>query len=372
MPRTVQFTAARTVDVVPVDPVDPAPGQVRVATLSSGISAGTEMTAYRGTNPYLTSTWDPVRRLFTGSHPERPSYPLLGWGYSEVGRVVEVVPGAPASGTTDAGAPDEVRVGDLVWGVWGHRSEAVLPAADLRGHRLPEGLDPVAGCFVRVGAIALNAVLAADAGLGDTVAVVGQGVIGLLATRFAVLSGARVVAVEGVPARRERALAWGAAHALEPGPATAAAVRELTGGRGADVAVDLSGAYPALHEATRLVGADGRVVAAGFYQGEAAGLRLGEEFHHNRVEVVASQIGAVASRKRARWDVARLQETVVDLVAAGRVDVVALVSHRFDVEDAAAAYALLDTRAAQALQVVLDFPAAGAPDAGAPDAGRRS
>ncbi|NAZ76603.1 zinc-binding dehydrogenase [Kineococcus sp. T13] len=363
MPRTVQFTAARTVDVVDAEPLHPAPGQVRVATLSSGISAGTEMTAYRGTNPYLTSTWDPGLRLFTVSHPERPSYPLLGWGYSEVGRVVEVVPAATtagtASGTTGPGAPGDVRVGDLVWGIWGHRSEAVLPAADLRGHRLPDGLDPVAGCFVRVGAIALNAVLAADAGLGDTVAVVGQGVIGLLATRFAVLSGARVVAVEGVPARRERALGCGAAHALEPGPATAAEVRELTGGRGADVAIDLSGAYPALHEATRLVGADGRVVAAGFYQGEAAGLRLGEEFHHNRVEVVASQIGAVPSRKRARWDVARLQETVVGLIAAGRVDVAALVSHRFDVEDAAAAYDLLDTRAAQALQVVLDFPRAG-------------
>lgn len=351
MPRAVQFSAERSVHVVPVDAVDPAPGQVRVATLSSGISAGTELTAYRGTNPYLTATWDPGQRLFTDAHPERPSYPLLGWGYSEVGRVVEVVPdGDPA--------PGDVGVGDLVWGVWGHRSEAVLPAAALRGHRLPAGLDPVAGCFVRVGAIALNAVLAADAGVGDTVAVLGQGVIGLLATRFAALGGARVVAVEGLPARRERALALGATRALAPGPGTAAAVRELTRGRGADVAIDLSGAYPALHEATRLVGADGRVVAAGFYQGEAAGLRLGEEFHHNRVEVVASQIGAVPLRKRARWDVARLQETVLDLVADGRVDAAALVSHRFDVEDAPAAYELLDTRAAEALQVVLDFPGA--------------
>ncbi|GAA4973422.1 zinc-binding alcohol dehydrogenase [Kineococcus glutinatus] len=354
MPRTVRFTAPRTVDVAAFDAAAVGPGEVRVATTSSGISAGTELTAYRGTNPYLTSTWDPVQRLFTGAHPEQPSYPLVGWGYSEVGRVVEVGAGV---GTE----PGDVAAGDVVWGIWGHRSEAVLPAAALRGHRLPEGLDPVAGCFVRVGAIALNAVLAADAGLGDTVVVLGQGVIGLLATRFAALSGARVLAVEGVPARRERARALGAAEVLDPGPDAAAAVRALTRGRGADMAIDLSGAYPALHEATRLVGADGRVVAAGFYQGGAADLRLGEEFHHNRVEVVASQIGAVPLRKRARWDVARLQETVVDLLAAGQPDVGALVSHRFDVADAPAAYELLDTRPGEALQVVLDFPENSAP-----------
>ena len=356
MPRTVRFTAPRRVDVAAYDAVDLAPGEVRVATISSGISAGTEMTAYRGTNPYLTPTWAPARRLLTAAHPEHPSYPLVGWGYSEVGRVVEVAPPPPGAARDVA----DVSVGDVVWGVWGHRSEAVLPAAALRGHRLPDGLDPVAGCFVRVGAIALNAVLAADAGVGDTVAVVGQGVIGLLATHFASLGGARVVAVEGVPARRRRALVLGAVEALEPGPDTAAAVRTLTRGRGADAAIDLSGAYPALHEATRLVGPDGRVVAAGFYQGEAVGLRLGEEFHHNRVEVVASQIGAVPARKRPRWDVPRLQQTVVDLIADARPDVTALVSHRFDVDDAATAYELLDTRAGEALQVVLDFPAGAA------------
>ena len=390
MPRTVRFTAPRRVDVAAFDLDKPTPGHVRVQTLSSGISAGTEMTAYRGTNPYLTSTWDPVQRLFTDAHPERPSYPLSGWGYSEVGRVVEVVPavgstaapaaaadkaggsasGTGASGVSGAGQGDhggdraDVAVGDLVWGIWGHRSEAVLPAAALRGHRLPQAMDPEVGCFVRVGAIALNAVLAADAGLGDTVAVLGQGVIGLLATRFAVLSGARVIAVESLPTRRERARAFGATHALAPGADTAAAVRELTHGRGADVAIDLSGAYPALHEATRLVGADGRVVAAGFYQGEATGLRLGEEFHHNRIEVIASQIGAVPLRKRARWDVPRLQDTVLDLFATGRVDAGSLISHRFDVEDAPAAYELLDTHAAEALQVLLDFPASAVPREG--------
>ena len=52
----------------------------------------------------------------------------------------------------------------------------------------------------------------------------------------------------------------------------------------------------ALHEAIRSVQPGGRVIAAGFYQGAATGLDLGEEFHHNRVSVVASQIGVYRPR----------------------------------------------------------------------------
>jgi 2-desacetyl-2-hydroxyethyl bacteriochlorophyllide A dehydrogenase len=351
MTRVVRLTGPRSVDVTTIPAPALRPGELRVRTLASGISSGTELTAYRGTNPLLTSQWDPDLHLFMGTK-DLPAYPLIGWGYSEVGEVVEI------SRSGDDGVSETgVRVGDVAWGVWGHASDAVLPIERLRGHVLPQGTDPVVGCFVRVGAIALNAVLAGAAGLGDTVLVVGQGVIGLLATSFAVQSGARVIVVEGIPERRELAGELGAHEAFAPGPDVATAVRDRTGGRGADVAIELSGVIPALHEAIRLVGPDGRVIAAGFYQGEATALRLGEEFHHNRVEVLASQIGAVPAHKRARWDVPRLQETVVSLFAGGRPDVTRLVSHRFDIEDAARAYELLDIRPATALQVVFEFSA---------------
>jgi threonine dehydrogenase-like Zn-dependent dehydrogenase len=347
MPRVVQFTAPYQVDVVDEPSVPLAPRTARVVTSASGISAGTELTAYRGTNPYLVSTWDPGSRLFhhDADPDDAAAYPLRGWGYSEVGTVTELAePG-------DGG----LELGDCVWGIWGHRSEAVLPVERLRGHRLPAGLDPVVGSFVRVGAIALNAVLAADAGPGDVCVVIGQGVIGLLATAFARQSGARVVAVEGITARAALALELGAHEVHPPAPDLADVLRRSTNGRGADVAIELSGSYAALQEATRLVGADGRVVASGFYQGPATPLRLGEEFHHNRVEVVASQIGSVPVRKRGRWDVDRLQETVVDRLAEGRPEVTSLVSHRYRVEDAAEAYRMLDAEPAAATQVVLDF-----------------
>lgn len=352
--EVLRFVGPREVAIVDVPSLPLAAGQARVRTRYSGISAGTELTAYRGTNPYLTNVWDPSIRLFRDAgDAESPGYPLDGWGYSEVGEVVEIAPADGGTAPHDGG--ELPRVGDLVWGIWGHRSEGVLPLENLRGHVLPSGVDPLAASFVRVGAIALNGVLAADLGPGSTVVIFGQGVIGLLATRLAVLNGARVITVEGVEARRTHSLAWGAQHSLAPSADLPLRLRELTGGAGADVAIELSGNYNALRDAIRSVGADGTVVASGFYQGEASPLRLGDEFHHNRVQVLASQIGSVPQRLRARWDVPRLQRTIVEAIADGRLEPAALVSHRFALEDAPAAYRMLDTDAGAALQVVLDF-----------------
>lgn len=320
----------------------------------SGISAGTELTAYRGTNPYLTRSWDPELKMFQDGGPSAPAYPLDGWGYSEVGEVTEVNPSADSPGSTRPIDPP-LEVGDLVWGIWGHRSEAVLAAGALAGHRVPSGLDPLAAAFVRVGAIALNGVLAADLGVGSSVAIFGQGVIGLLATRFAALNGATVIAVDGIAARRDHARTWGAAHVFEPSDGLALRIRELTDGRGADCAIELSGNYAALRDAMRAVGPDGTVVASGFYQGDATAIRLGDEFHHNRIQLIASQIGSVPNRLRARWDVGRLQRTVVESLASGSVDAAALVTHRFTLADAAEAYRMLDADPSAALQVVLEF-----------------
>lgn len=252
--------------------------------------------------------------------------------------------------------PAMPAVGDLVWGIWGHRSEGVVPAERMVGHVLPAGLEPLAGAFARVGAIAYNAVLGADVHLGEDVAVFGQGVIGLLTTRLAQLNGARVTAVDALDVRLAKAGEYGATTTLNARTdAVAERIRAATDGRGADVAIEISGAYPALHDALRSVAVGGRVVASGFYQGDGVGLRLGDEFHHNRVQLICSQIGGVPPQLSGRWTVERLQQTFLRLVAEGHVDVRSLVSHVVPVADAAEAYVLLDERPADALQVVLEF-----------------
>jgi 2-desacetyl-2-hydroxyethyl bacteriochlorophyllide A dehydrogenase len=246
--------------------------------------------------------------------------------------------------------------GDTIWGLWGHRAYAVLKAETARHQVLPAHVDPMSGVFARVGAVAYNALIDAETHVGETVVVFGQGVIGLLATRLAVLSGATVVAVDAVPGRLKLARDQGAARTLVVGEdSPAEVVNELTGGRGADVCIELSGAYGALHEAVRTAGYNGRVVAAGFYQGEATALRLGEEFHHNRVRIIASQISGVAAAHSDRWDRDRLHRGFMQLVTDGRIDPLPLVTHVLPVEQVARAFELVAERPADLLQAVLDF-----------------
>ncbi|SBT39325.1 2-desacetyl-2-hydroxyethyl bacteriochlorophyllide A dehydrogenase [Micromonospora auratinigra] len=340
----VSLAGPRRVSLEPCPPDPLGPGQVRVRTCYSGISAGTELTLYRGSNPRLSKDWDDATRMFL-PRQAAPAYPVVGFGYEEVGEVVEAAPDVA----------DRHR-GQLVWGIWGHRAEAVVPAGAVTP--LAPGLDPLAAVFARPGAIALTAVLAGDLHLGDWVGVFGQGVIGLLGTRLAVLSGARVVAVDRVPARLEHAARLGARRVVDAAVDSAAtALRAATDGRGADVCLELSGSYPALHEAIRATTHAGRVVAAGFYQGYAQGLGLGEEFHHNRIQLVAAQVSGPtpAPGTAGRWTGARIAHTFMDLVAEGSVDPLPLVSHVVDAGAVADALALLDRGDGDVLQVVLRF-----------------
>lgn len=348
MPDVLRFSAPRHVELVDLPSPPLEPDTVRVRTLVSGISAGTEMSAYRGSNPYLHGTWDPEMHLFDTSATQELSYPLDGWGYSEVGEVVEVGPlGDRWAGT--------VSVGDRVWGIWGHRAEHVIPVERVAGHQIDPALDPAVGTFNRVAAVALNAVLCSEATIGTTVAVVGQGVIGLLATRFAAMTGARVIAVESVPLRRDMARRMGASEVIEPSADVARRVRRAAGAPGGlDAAIELSGTYPGLQSAISLVGPDGIVAAAGFYQGPGA-LALGTEFHHNRVDLRASQIGSAPRYLHARWTRERLHETAARLLHDSADLVTALVTDRFAFADAAAAYERVDTSPADILQVVLEM-----------------
>ena len=319
--------------------------EVRLRTLYSGISAGTELTAYRGSNPYLTKRWDPERRIFVAGDQASFSYPIDGWGYEEVGRVEEV-----------GGAVTRVAVGDVVYGAWGHRSHHIGREAWAASRILPARLDPIAGVFSQIGAIALNAVLDADIHVGETVAVFGQGVPGLLVGQLARCNGGDVIAVDLLAQRLELAARVGARHTVNSRETPAAErIKELTDGRGADVSIEISGFASALNEAVRSTAYNSRVVAAGFFQGGAAELFLGEEFHHNRIEITCSQISGVSRRLDHRWNELRLAQTFIRLCAEERVDSRALISHVLPAEEAGEGFRLLHEQPGDCVQVVLDF-----------------
>ncbi len=318
--------------------------QVRIRTLYSGISAGTELAFYRGTNPYLMKRWDSERRLFVPSQ-DSTAYPVTNLGYEEAGEVVEV-----------GGGVTSVSVGDRIWGTWGHKSTHIADEEWVAARILDRALDARYGIFSHAGAIGLNVVLDADIHVGEYVAIFGQGVMGLIVTQLARLNGGKIFAVDTLEQRLALARELGAERTINARQEDAAEViKALTENRGADVSIEITGVYSALQSAIRATAYNSRVIAAGFFQGEGQGLALGEEFHHNRIQIVSSQISGSAPRLAGRWDRLRLNQTIMRLQEERKIDLIRLISHTFPARESAAAFTMLDAKPADAVQVVLDF-----------------
>ncbi|MDB6088827.1 MAG: oxidoreductase [Gammaproteobacteria bacterium] len=346
-PAALVLNAPRALAFEPVEQTALGPEEVRIRTLFSGVSAGTELSQYRGTNPFMHRQWDAQMRLFkTGAAPSWP-YPVRNLGYEEVGEIIEV-----GSGVHD------IRPGQLVFGTWGHRTHHVAHRDYARDRMLPEDCDPRIGMFSHIGAVALNGVHDAAIRVGDLVVVFGLGVPGQIVAQAARASGATVIGVDPVKARRDMALRLGADRVLDPTETPIAdTIKSETGGRGADVCIEVSGAAPALSEAIRTVAYSSRVVAMGFFQGEARGLQLGEEFHHNRVELVCSQISGVSPAASHRWSKLRLWQSAVRLQYEKRLNLTALITHSVTFEEAPALFARIDAGEPDLLQAMLTFGA---------------
>lgn len=343
MPTELLLTAPFTLSLEPYDDPPLRPGEVRAQAVLSAISHGTEVSLYRGTAPFFDRAFDPELRLFLPAETAQ-SYPTR-LGYEWVGRVTETAPDVTG-----------FAVGDPVHLPLPHRETHVFGAAEMAavGVGPLAGLEPERAALLQSIGIALQAVHDARVKVGDVVAVFGLGALGLLAVQLARLAGAAgIVAVDPLPARRALAEATGATLALDPtAEDVGLRLRDLGG---ADVAIEFSGVYAALHEAVRSVRVAGLVVAAGFYQGGGAALRLGEEWHHNRVTMVSSQRGwGNPHRDAPAWDRARLRRTAARLLEDGVLDVNAFISHRFPFAQAADAYRLVDQEPGEVLKVVLE------------------
>jgi threonine dehydrogenase-like Zn-dependent dehydrogenase len=295
-------------------------GRFRAETLFTGLSAGTELTWYRGTSPYFSAGWDAELGLFDRSRPSQ-TFPVTRLGYMEVAQVTDTRTAAVPEGGAVAMAYGHTTVhhGDPV-------TEHVVP--------LPPELDPALGVYVaHLGPICLNGLLHASADVGGTelgdgvrgrlVVVTGGGLIGLFVGLAARVHGAAdVVVVDPTVERRSAAEALGlravddtddAAHALKLG------WRHGPGDHGADVAFQCRGQDRALVTALRSLRPQGTVVDLAFYTGGADAVALGEEFHHNGLSIRCAQIGRVPRGLAHRWDRRRLSvETLALLSEHGR------------------------------------------------------
>jgi threonine dehydrogenase-like Zn-dependent dehydrogenase len=222
----------------------------------------------------------------------------------------------------------------------GGQAELVrVPHADRVLAPLPDAVSDEAAVFLSDNLpTAYDAVVTrGGVGEGDLVAVVGLGAVGLMAVMCAVDSGARVLAIDGVEARREAAERLGA-EPLSP-EESAEAVAGASEGLGADVVVEAAGSPGALGAALRLARGRGTVSVVGAHF--EPDFPLDTHLMFERELTLRFSIGDAAGHR----------PKLLDLISSGRLDPASVVSHRVPLAEAADAYRMFDAR--EATKVVM-------------------
>ena len=371
MPRELVAIAPREPVIREYEEPPLGPRQIRIKTEFASPKHGTELVAYRN-DAVANRPYDPA----WGAVMPRPievgleDFPLP-LGNMAVGTVVETSPEVT-----------RFRIGDRVFGHYHIRETQTVDeaAADL----LPDGLTPEAAVCLDplVMALAMR-----DAGikLGDRVAIFGLGAIGLFAVQLAKEAGAHwVVAVDPLENRRVLARELGADAVLDsvagdgdiglairrltgeaPHLEVPRAQKRVTGGYwdrptqvsnlGVDVAVETSGAVPALQQAIRAARFGGTVCVVSFYGKEATGLYLGDEFHMNRLTLVSARAVTLPLRDAPAWDLQRLVDLALSWLVSGRMRADGIVTPIVDFADSAEAYRAIDERPQESIKLGIRF-----------------
>jgi threonine dehydrogenase-like Zn-dependent dehydrogenase len=294
------------------------------------------MLVYRGQWPQgvpVDSTIDSLRGAF--------AYPLA-YGYSAVGRVI----------ATGAAVSDN----------WlGRRVFAFQPHQDLfcagpeTLHPIPDDLDDETALFLPSMETAVNLLLDGAPLIGEKVVVVGQGIIGLLTTallsRFPLAS---LATLDSHPLRREASIRFGAGECYDPeDPATVSRLGGVPGQGGeADLVYELSGNPAGLNTALSLTRFNGRVVVGSWYGAKKIDLELGSFFHRGRISLISSQVSSLAPTLTGRWQNSRRLQLAWKMLRQVRPS--GCITHRFSLDDAALAYALIDQSPGETIQVIFN------------------
>ena len=264
-------------------------------------------------------------------------------GYSSAGVVIDVGPGVQGFAVGD-------RVACAGSGYAGH-AEVVSVPMNLCV-KIPEGVDFESAAFVALGGIALEAVRMARVSLGETVVVIGLGLLGQIAVQLLNAAGCHVIGMDIHPRKAEMALQHGAEAVATDYSNLSAICRQRTGNQGADAVIILA-ATPSnepLERAAELCRERGRIVAAGL-----VGLQIPRKpFYDKELELVVSRAwgpglydphytekGLDYPLAYARWTAKRNMEEFLAQLAKGAIRVDHLITHRFPFDRAPEAYELI-------------------------------
>jgi predicted dehydrogenase/threonine dehydrogenase-like Zn-dependent dehydrogenase len=368
----VQPIKGGPVEVLDVPQPTPDPTEVLVRTVASVISPGTEraVTALAQSSLLAKARARPdlVRQVVRKARTEGLAATAqsvrgrladdLPLGYSAAGEVVEV--GSAVSG---------LRTGQLVaTGGAGKANHAEFQAVPgLLCVPVPDGVPAKDAAFTTVASIALHGLRLADVGPGSKVVVIGLGLVGQLAARLAMAGGCDVAGIEPAAYARITTAGSGLLALDELGETTTEQVIAWSRGRGADAVLVCAASHssapvtraPALcrdRAAIVIVGDVGlNLERTPFYERELS-LRFARSYGPGRYDMSYEEWGVDYPVGQVRWTEGRNFEAVLDLLAAGRLKVADLVTHCYDISDAAAAYQLIEKRADPYLAIQLTYP----------------
>jgi 2-desacetyl-2-hydroxyethyl bacteriochlorophyllide A dehydrogenase len=305
---------------------------VLLKTHCSLISTGTESIVLR-------------KNFAPGTHWDNwikyPFYP----GYSSVGTVLQV--GANVR---------DYHVGQRVASRAGHRQFAI--ASQEFVYPVPAALSDESAAWVAFGTIAQHGVRRPKIVLGESVVVIGLGILGQIAVQLARVCGAgEVIAIDTSPVRLEMARSHGATHILQMGAEEAAGrVLEITGGHGAEVVFDVTGHAPVFAHALKLLRRFGRLVILGD-TGNPGAQCLTPDVIRKDLQILGAHDTNPPreSDDFHRWSRRAMIALFFKLIERGQVRVDDLITHTYSPMDAPQAYEMLQTERAAAMGVLLDF-----------------
>jgi 2-desacetyl-2-hydroxyethyl bacteriochlorophyllide A dehydrogenase len=266
----------------------PGPAEVLIRTLYSGLSRGTERLVFEGRVPASE-----YQRMQLSTQQGAFPFPVK-YGYAAVGAV-------------EAG-PAELN-GRAVFALHPHQERFILPADQVVP--VPERVPARRAVLAANAETALNILWDGEAAPGQTIAVIGGGLLGLLVAALASnISGTKVTVVDRESSRAALASKLGAAFA-----------RPEVAPTESDLVIHTSATESGLALALDIAKFEATVVEASWYGDRNVSVPLGGAFHSRRLRLVSSQVGAVARPQRARYTHRQRMEEALRLLADDRFDV---------------------------------------------------
>jgi len=304
-----------------------------IETEASLISTGTELTALMGDFPD-SSAWSRYVK-----------YPFVA-GYSSVGRIIDV--------GREVG---EFEVGDRVASTSPHATHAVVEAESLV--KVPDNVRLEEACFHTIASGVMNSVRLANVSMGESVVVVGLGLLGQIATIFSRIAGAfPVIAVDLAEGRLKLSRVSGATATLrgDGWDDVKASVEELTRGRMADKVFEVTGNPDVVPKAMALAKRQGCLVVLSSPRGKTV-LDFHDEVNSPSRMIIGTHFSSQPAYETPYnpWTRRRNTELFFDLISGGALKIDHLITHRYPWREAEKAYKMLLKDRTRALGVILLF-----------------